>query len=401
MAAGLGLAAVFNIAEGINLRKVLVSFGYRVSFKEAMKYAYIGYFFSSVTPSATGGQPLQLYAMSKDKIHVAHGTMALLTELTSFQIAAFLMENIAALWILTGRIHLNKIMLILVLVGYIMNLVFIAALMIVIVSDRLKRKIVKGIRFLVMKLPFRHKEKMESKINDILHDFENCKDFFKKDPNLTLQVIGVSLVQIICWFSVPWAVYHAMGEAGSTFGSLFLHQIILYMTTALLPFPGAEGISEFSFVKLFAGMFSSAPVAAVVLVNRGISFYFLLILSGILGVVLTATGNRKWNWKNIDITERIGYDDCTFNEDEESYILFFFRFILCSNAMSSCFFNGYFGRNINCKFNLISLYRKKPGAGITIEPGGYGYRKEYVDVVLYSFICSCSGTECRDDQSGG
>ena len=43
--------------------------------------------------------------------------------------------------------------------------------------------------------------------------------------------------------------------------------------------------------------------------------------------------------------------------------------------MSSCFFNGYFGRNINCKFNLISLYRKKPGAGITIEPGGYGYRK--------------------------
>ena len=103
--------------------------------------------------------------------------MALLTELTSFQIAAFLMENIAAFWILTGRIHLNKIMLILALVGYIMNLVFIAALMIVIISDRLKRKIVKGIRFLVMKLPFRHKEKMESKINDILHDFENCKDF--------------------------------------------------------------------------------------------------------------------------------------------------------------------------------------------------------------------------------
>ena len=149
LTAGLGLAAVFNIAEGINLRKVLVSFGYRVSFKEAMKYAYIGYFFSSVTPSATGGQPLQLYAMSKDKIHVAHGTMALLTELTSFQIAAFLMENIAAFWILTGRIHLNKIMLILVLVGYIMNLVFIAALMIVIVSDRLKRKIVKGSRFFV------------------------------------------------------------------------------------------------------------------------------------------------------------------------------------------------------------------------------------------------------------
>lgn len=83
-----------------------------------------------------------------------------------------------------------------------------------------------------MKLPFRHKEKMESKINDILHDFENCKDFFKEDPNLTLQVIGVSLVQIICWFSVPWAVYHAMGEAGSTFGSLFTSDYIIYDNSA-------------------------------------------------------------------------------------------------------------------------------------------------------------------------
>lgn len=46
-----------------------------------------------------------------------------------------------------------------------------------------------------------------------------------------------------------------------------LHQIILYMTTAS-SVSGAGRISEFFFVKLFAGMFSSVPVVAVVLVNR-------------------------------------------------------------------------------------------------------------------------------------
>lgn len=45
MAAGLILAAVFNIAEAINLRSVLNSFGYQVSFRQGMKYAYTGYFF--------------------------------------------------------------------------------------------------------------------------------------------------------------------------------------------------------------------------------------------------------------------------------------------------------------------------------------------------------------------
>lgn len=293
LAAGLLLAAVFNVAEGINIRNVLKSFGYTVTFGQGMKYAYIGYFFSSVTPSATGGQPLQLYAMNKDKIHVAHGTMALLTELTSFQIAAFFMENIAAFWIFSGRIHLNKVMFVLAVTGYVMNLIFIAALVVVIVSERLKKKIVNGIRFLILKLPIRQKEKINEKLDDVIGDFENCKDFFRNDPVLTIKVILVSMIQIICWFSVPWAVYHSMGETGSSFAELFLHQIILYMTTALLPFPGAEGISEFSFVNLFAGIFTSVPVAAVVLVNRGISFYFLLILSAILGMLLSRSGRNK------------------------------------------------------------------------------------------------------------
>ena len=81
------------------------------NYKEAMKYAYIGYFFSSVTPSATGGQPLQLYAMSKDKIHVAHGTMALLTELTSFQIAltAVVFAAIIAGLVISKRRSLNLV----------------------------------------------------------------------------------------------------------------------------------------------------------------------------------------------------------------------------------------------------------------------------------------------------
>ena len=224
--------------------------------------------------------------MNKDNIHVAHGTMALLTELTSFQIAAFLMENVATFWILTGRIRLNKMMLALAALGYLMNLIFIAALVVIMLSEGLKKKIVNGIRFLIMKLPFGNKKRLGAKMDEIVRDFEDCKLFFKRDPVLALKVTTVSLIQIICWFSVPWAVYHAMGESGSSYGSMFLHQIILYMTTALLPFPGAEGISEFSFVKLFAGIFTSVPVAAAVLVNRGISFYFLLILSGIFSIVL-------------------------------------------------------------------------------------------------------------------
>ena len=279
-------ALFFTSAEGIMIWYLLDSLEGKTPLFSCIKYSFVGFFYSGITPSATGGQPVQLYVMNKDNIHVAHGTMALLTELTSFQIAAFLMENVATFWILTGRIRLNKMMLALAVLGYLMNLIFIAALVVIMLSEGLKKKIVNGIRFLIMKLPFGNKKRLSAKMDEIVRDFEDCKLFFKRDPVLALKVTTVSLIQIICWFSVPWAVYHAMGESGSSYGSMFLHQIILYMTTALLPFPGAEGISEFSFVKLFAGIFTSVPVAAAVLVNRGISFYFLLILSGIFSIVL-------------------------------------------------------------------------------------------------------------------
>ena len=100
LVAGILLAEVFHLAEGVNIRILLTSFGYPVTFWQGMKYAYIGFFFSSVTPSSTGGQPAQLYAMKKDGIELAHGTLALVAELASFEIAVFFMEILEI-----GRAH--------------------------------------------------------------------------------------------------------------------------------------------------------------------------------------------------------------------------------------------------------------------------------------------------------
>lgn len=38
----------------------------RKFFDSLYQYSFIGFFYSGITPSATGGQPVQLYYMSKD-----------------------------------------------------------------------------------------------------------------------------------------------------------------------------------------------------------------------------------------------------------------------------------------------------------------------------------------------
>ncbi len=299
LAAGVLLAEVFHLAEGINIRILLTSFGYPVTFWQGMKYAYIGFFFSSITPSSTGGQPAQLYAMKKDGIELAHGTLALIAELASFEIAVFFMEILAvAAWI-QGNVKPSGELLVLAALGFLMNILFIAGLLSVLFSYRLKERILRILHRLIERFPVGNKKRWEDKIDGAFHDFQTCADLIRREPKVMGKVAAVSICQVICWFSVPYMVYLAMGEYGAGYPQIYLLQTVLYMTAALLPFPGAAGISEYAFVKLFSGVYTGHPIAAVTLVNRGISFYGMLLISAVMMIFLWKYKSNKSGYRNL------------------------------------------------------------------------------------------------------
>ena len=287
LAAGILTAEIFHLSEGMNLRILLRSFGYPVTFWQGMKYAYIGFFFSSITPSSTGGQPAQLYAMKKDGIELAHGTLALIAELTSFQVAVFFMEVAAVKAIVQGKVRPSGELLILAVLGFLLNILFIAGLLSVLFSHRMKDGLLRFLSGAVDRLPMiKNKKKWKERADGAFCDFQTCADLIRKDPKVMGKVIAVSLCQVVCWFSVPYMVYLAMGENAAGYPQIFMLQTVLFMTTALLPFPGAAGISEYAFVKLFSDLFVKHPIAAATLVNRGISFYCLLLISAVMAAVL-------------------------------------------------------------------------------------------------------------------
>ena len=89
---------LYAIADGINIRRCLKLAGYEISFAQMMKYSFAGFFFSSITPSSTGGQPGQLYFMAKDKLKVSHSAFTLLCALLSFQCAAVVLGVLGVLF---------------------------------------------------------------------------------------------------------------------------------------------------------------------------------------------------------------------------------------------------------------------------------------------------------------
>ena len=72
----------------------------KISLKNGIKYALVGFFFSSVTPSASGGDPMQIYYMKKDGLAMGHSALAILTEFSSFQFVTVVMSLIGIYWLL-------------------------------------------------------------------------------------------------------------------------------------------------------------------------------------------------------------------------------------------------------------------------------------------------------------
>ena len=75
-----GLALFYVCAEGFMIWYLLNAMREKKnSLFRCFQYSFIGFFYSGITPSATGGQPVQLYYMNKDGNRVSDSTVVLMT----------------------------------------------------------------------------------------------------------------------------------------------------------------------------------------------------------------------------------------------------------------------------------------------------------------------------------
>ncbi|WP_303825606.1 lysylphosphatidylglycerol synthase transmembrane domain-containing protein, partial [Ruminococcus flavefaciens] len=72
---GAAAAVLFVSGESSIIHYMLRVLDQKTSFLRCLKYSFIGFFFSYITPSSTGGQPMQMYHMKKDKIKIGYSTL--------------------------------------------------------------------------------------------------------------------------------------------------------------------------------------------------------------------------------------------------------------------------------------------------------------------------------------
>ena len=114
---------------------------------------------------------------------------------------------------------------------------------------------------------------------------------------IVLEAIFASIASVgfAMVFNVPkhTLIYCAFGLNGYNAFQLITLQSVLYATVSGIPSPGAVGVTEGGFLSLFNGVFPNEIISSAMLLNRGVSFYLYVLLSGIFVSVISIKTKKE------------------------------------------------------------------------------------------------------------
>lgn len=284
--AGVIASLFFVAAEGSIIWYLLQALHLKISLLQCVGWSFIGFFFSGITPSATGGQPAQLYYMNKAGIRLADSTPVLMVVAILYKfILAIIGILITILWRENIQIYFAEYTWLFFL-GIILNTILVAILVWVMVTPRYAMAVAVFVEKALVKICILKPDDFRmDKIQEAVAHYGEVVQFFRKHTIKIVVATIMTLLQRSSLFFLTWLIYRGMGLEQESIWTIMLLQAAVYIAVDMLPLPGSAGISELVYATVFASVFTGDLLTASLCLSRSISFYLVLVFSaGIWGI---------------------------------------------------------------------------------------------------------------------
>ena len=295
----IGAAGVFCFiaGESVIIKYMLWLFKEKTPFRRCLKYSFIGFFYSYITPSSSGGQPAQMIYMKKDGIKYGYSTLIMLVIAVVYKAVLVLMGLFFYIFYHDFVIdHLGSYIWLLYL-GFVLNIGFITLLVIICVKPQWSQTMAIKLIKLLTKMHILSPKKTERLTNKVIRIFDNyakASKYLKENLRSLLTITWITIAQRISLFVLTWIVYKSFGLHGASFMQIVALQVMIGVSVEMLPLPGAAGITEGCFLAFFEGIFSDDLISPALLLNRGISFYAVIIVGAIVTLMTHLINVKKY-----------------------------------------------------------------------------------------------------------
>ncbi len=282
----LGCFVVHAFLEGMSVHVFFRFQGIKAPLGTSVLVGLIGMYYSAITPAATGGQPMQVYAFKSRGIPPGIATSALAVKFFCWQSALLIMGGV--LWLIFPNVvssALQKGVWVLT-VGFFANSVAVLLVILLAVS----RNTVRAILIFFVKLA--HKVRIvkdvartSSKWDAALMDFHASVDLLTRHPFQFLVLFLMSALQVSALMSAVYFVYRGFGLSSAPYMHLLTIQLMLHIAASFTPLPGASGAQEGGFYLFFGNFFPSDIIFAALLIWR-FATYYAAIIAGFAAVLI-------------------------------------------------------------------------------------------------------------------
>ena len=281
--AGVGLVVLFILSESVIIWYLMKSLKQKVHLGHCCLYSFVGFFFSLVTPSASGGQPAQVVFMKKDRLPIHLSTLVLLIVTITYKLVLVIIGLLVLIVRPPLVMGFLKPAMKWIWLGILLNVVCISGMLVLVFCPQAARSLVMFC-FRVLKR-FVSEGKiavLEQKLDRSIESYGEAAHYFGTHKRVMVNVLGITFLQRCFLFLITYLVLLSFGLRHVDVIEVVVLQAMISVAVDMLTLPGGMGISEHLFQMIFLPVCGTVLVTPAMIVSRGISFYTQLLISAVL-----------------------------------------------------------------------------------------------------------------------
>ena len=252
-----------------------------VKVRTAVKASMVGQFYCAITPSSTGGQPMQILMMSRAGIKGSVATSALIQKFLvwQFTLAVYCIVAVVARFSFF-RENLDTHMWILSAIGFAAQMIMLSVLLLASFAKNFTKKVSSGfLKFLGKLHILKNVDEKIASLEDTLESFHKSNKALQKNKPLLIEAYMLTAVQMTALFLVPYCIAMSFHIPDLNIFDMLCAQSYVSMVSSLVPLPGGSGAAEYCFSTFFMAYISAETMKSAILIWRTITYYGTIMIS--------------------------------------------------------------------------------------------------------------------------
>jgi len=294
----------FLLSEGLvafKLGKISKKYNKKSNYFTSLKSEFVCQYYNKVTPFSVGGQPFQVYELSKHGMKANNAVTVVSCSYISAKFVYWIVSLFMMITIGTNALVKNMsgtsfyIVLILAIFSLCFMTIYLTFIILICVNKKIANKLVGlGLNLLYKLKIVKDKSKLYFKIMRPALSFQHKMQAFFKAKKFASFSLIISLLVYLIQSSIPACIYFIFEPfSWNVFWQLLSIAVIIQLSFGVMPMPGGSGVAEFSFYTVFKLLIQDNFVFWALLLWRILTYYIYLLIGLIILIYDYAYGNRK------------------------------------------------------------------------------------------------------------